>query len=284
MAENFDLQLDNQLNQYGYNFLFKIMTKSFDGKEKIYVKCTNPKGQYVYVLIDNEINNKSIEYEETNENYIPLSFKSGIMDCAELGVCGVAFDCKDSMCVIDLDNKLNYVEKTFKIITDRPERIAISENEIIACPIITIHEIKQNPNEILKICDEIIKKIRFVNFNKMDENLKKFENNLNCLKDNFDNIKCILEDTKNKLKNSFVSLETYYDYFASNPPCIEEKYKEESIKYNLAKSNESFIDYTNLNYLLCEENPKIIEMNNNILEYIKYAKKKFELVGFIQTK
>ena len=111
---------EEELSKNDYIYLFKILTKNTKGEENVYIKCINKRGQYVYVLIDQDYNqnivfNKDLEYLESQESFIPLSFKSGVLDCAELGVCGVAFDCTDSICVINFDEKLKPVEKTFKI-------------------------------------------------------------------------------------------------------------------------------------------------------------------------
>ena len=105
--------------------LFRILTKTEDGKDINYIKCINKRGQYVYVLYKNgyiPTRNKDLEYVETKEStFIPLSIKAGIMDCAELEICGVAFDCIDSLCVINRDENLNPIEKTFMILTERTE-------------------------------------------------------------------------------------------------------------------------------------------------------------------
>lgn len=285
LIENFSAEEELAKNDYIY--LFKISTINEKGEESIYVKCINKRGQYVYVLIDEGYlpsRNKDLEYLESQESFIPLSFKAGVLDCAELGVCGVAFDCNNSICVIKLDDTLKPIEKTFKIVSDRPEKLAISENEVVPYPIITLGEIKFDPEGILEICDNIVKKIREQFFGKVEKNLEVLKCNVNLMSDKV--VKCykFLLETECKMKDTFEQLEDYDKILTENPPILEEnKCKQRSIKYNLRKANESFIEFVNVNSSLYEENKKIVEIISKMDEFLAFCEKEFSYTGYVKS-
>lgn len=279
---------EQELIKNEYYPIIRISTSQLEGNNINYVKCINKKGQYVYVIIDNGFltaRSKDLQYMETTEAIsIPLSVKCGIVECAELGVTGIAFDCKNSLCIVTRDENLDTVEKTFKIFGERQNTFIIPDGEIIPFPIITLSEIKSNPEEILDICDKIVRKIRKQLFDKIDYNLLAITNNNLAL---FQNMKETCETLKNtmlQMHKTFEELEEYDRIFTDKPPTLEEnKNKYKLVKHNLRKMNDSFIEFVKINSKIQEKDRQLTEIAQEIKDFYDFSSKEFSTIGYVKT-
>ena len=163
---------ETELLKSGYAPLGKIIATKDDGTEVEYIKAINSMGQKVFVLLDepgfmnSTISSLSMR-SAPNAELVPYSIKIGASKCAGLDVCGVAFECGDSVCVLERhDRDLTPRETTFKVIhSSEPEvgKMQVTKEnmvETVALPIVRLSEIRVNPDTVLENTNIVTRRLR----------------------------------------------------------------------------------------------------------------------------
>lgn len=276
--------VDEELIKNGYNPQEKITIITFDKIEHTYAKCINKLGQYVYVLLENGYffkTDKDLVYYESDSCNVNLSDKVGYLNITELQLYGIVFDCKDTLLIINRDENLNPVERTFRL-----KDVYNNSNltEYFPYPIIKFNEITISSDDILEITNEINQKIRKYILEKMKNNIRSYNNNTCNYQNKVKNYCEYLEEIQSKLSDSFLLLENNYQDFVNHPPKSEKNKESYRLtKFNLYKLNESFTDYSSVIFQLYKENKIINDSLNRLNELIEYSKTEFDNIGYVKS-
>ena len=275
--------VEQELIKNGYTIINRMLVIDKDNTQLNYLKCINKLGQYVYILVDNgylPYREKDLEYREIDESYmLPLSIKTGILDCVDLQVNGIIFDSDGILCIVKRNSFLNLEEKTYALLGSSQEL----PNECIPHPLITLSEIKQDANCILEITDTIVKKIRSEFYNKIMSNLDSFSKNIQTLNTIVNEYNKLLTETKSKMENDFIELEEYDRKYTKNPPVLEEnKQNHKLVKYNMRKMNEAFIEFVSLNGGLYQENKNVMSIIDKMNDFLQFSKNEFSYLGYVK--
>jgi len=154
--------LEKELLQAGYLPREKIFVRKESQEEEFsearsgdslpaFIKASNKLGQTVYIMVDGKGYVVARQGDLTliqskNASVLPYSLKIGVMECAGLDVCGVAFECDDEICTLIRDEGDTTVprETTFTLAQKRAPA-AIVDQDHVAYPIVRLSEIRADP-------------------------------------------------------------------------------------------------------------------------------------------
>lgn len=153
-----------ELRRRGFEIIKKIQ---IDGKD-VYYKCITKYAQYVLVLISDKFID-TIPNISSEINIVSKSTKIGIMECLNSSVCGVAFECDDTYCILVQDDYGKLKEMSINM----SKQYLDDQNDYLIYPVVLLHDIMTDPdqvNEILFNQNKIIKNEEYnIYMNLVDE-------------------------------------------------------------------------------------------------------------------
>jgi hypothetical protein len=237
----------------GYIPKDKIVTKNGNGQMgALYIKAINSFGQTVFVELDDEgyvstDKDDLTMVREEKANDIPYSIKMGIAECMNTEVCGVAFDCNESICTMIRQPDSNTPKEENFIYTEkRSERAAILGDKVIAYPIVRLTEIKANPNLVLENTNVATGRIRNAAYEKSMQEINESSKSVLELENAFiafNEKRVIIQEQLNRSISDLTLMNV--EYLNNKSMTDEEKEKHRLVQINLRKRNELIVELLN---------------------------------------
>jgi hypothetical protein len=158
--------IEKELVSYGYMPMEKVIIRTKSDDKARYVKAMNKVGQTLFIELDGEgvvqVTSKDITLTQTNKStMVPYSAKMGTMNCLDLDVCGVAFECSNGICTLQRDiRSTSPVETTFTTVEEYAPKTALVKGSPVAYPIIRLSEIRNNNELVLRTVNKAVQKLR----------------------------------------------------------------------------------------------------------------------------
>lgn len=178
------MSLEEELVKNGYVPLERIIVNENCGPGKSrYVRAQNKVGQIVFVLVDVDgyigIRPQDLTMVESkNASVVPYSIKRGAYECAQVEVSGVAFDCKDAVCIVAREDGETPKETNFIYAGRRVDATAVVGDDIISYPVIRLSEIRANPDLVLCNTMAVTARIQRAAWAASERAMLEFEENL----------------------------------------------------------------------------------------------------------
>lgn len=275
-------EIEQTLVDLGYIVIAKVVIQGTDGaKEARYVEAINRLGQKVYIELDLEgqvaVRTRDLTMIESKDaTVIPYSVKVGALECAGLDVCGVAFTCKDNICVVSHDDNVNPQETNFVFIKERAPEIGLISTDGVTSiyPIVKLSEIVANPALVLRSTNDVTRRIRSATFAGCNDGLEKFKETINRLNDNFLAFDRVYTQAATELPKRIQQLEENHVQFLNlKDPTDADREIYRKLVDNLRKRNEYLVELLKM----CE----VVYMKQQHLS--KYAAQLKESAEFIQN-
>jgi hypothetical protein len=148
-----ETSIESQLSKYKYTIIDRVVLKRDDGfrvgYNVEYVKCYDPNGLTVFVMLDVK-GSLGVQMPDLTTVHvakgssIPLSDKLAANDCAGTGVCGVALECQDELCTILRQNDGSSKEASFVMTEEYATKTMARDGSAVASVIIRMSEIMQD--------------------------------------------------------------------------------------------------------------------------------------------
>lgn len=158
--------LEKELITHGYMPMEKVIIRHKQNDKARYIKALNKLGQTVFIDLDSDgvvhVNPTDVTLTQTNKStMVPYSAKMGTMNCLDLDVCGVAFECSNGICTLHRGVRSSIpIETTFTTVEDYGPKAAIVKGSPVAYPIIRMSEIRANNQMVLKTVNKATRKLR----------------------------------------------------------------------------------------------------------------------------
>jgi hypothetical protein len=229
--------IDDTLKNNNYVILHKIVIED----RVSFIKCRNPNQQIVFVRLNSsgittkeKIIHTNVLQSEDIETKIPFSLKLASLECAKQEACGIAFECKDDICLLQHDDNMNISE-----ISVTYSEMIESENEYQKYPIIDFDDIKNNPSLILKQTDDLVKKLQFTTFNELFASIDSVD--IDLLSKNFNEKLFEIQEKADDYSDAIEQLQKINEDYLKNPPQDETEEKEfQNTQKKLLMYNENF--------------------------------------------
>ena len=159
--------VDQILLSAGLRPLHKIVNNEGGQHMVTYIKAETNRGQRVLVMIDtpgytavSPTDLKTIRQKPVT--IIPYTTKMSSLEIAGQGVTGVAFDCKEGMCVVTRDEGDGGapLETNLTIIKEHAAAVGVLDGSDLAYPVVSLSEVRAAPAEINKAIDRAVINLR----------------------------------------------------------------------------------------------------------------------------
>lgn len=238
-----DTRAEEELMKHGYAIVDKVFTRDDSGKVVCeYIKARTVRGQLVFVEMDS---GGCVAYRKDDLTAVrrkdaikvPHSAKMGALECADLDVCGVAFECKDGICTLVRkcdDRSMEPSEHHLVTVSKHCDKAIVMDDNPIAYPVIKMSEIIANNCLVMENVDSVTRKMRKKAFVRCKKNLQE---NKCLLEDLCKEYRVFCHNTRNMfetLQCSIRDLERIQDPYLDCPPeCDDNKKKFHVLGYNL---------------------------------------------------
>lgn len=239
--------IETTLMEYGYAPAGKIITSDYQGNSIVrYIKAVNKLGQPVLVEMDTEgyvsvQPNDLTAIESKTAEIVPYTVRMSAQECAGLDVCGVAFECEDAVCT--MTSTTTYPEETtFSYVSNRSEKSAVVNGNIVGFPIVRMSEIIANPKLVLELTDSATSRIRNAVHNQILAELEQTRMLLKHVEEDYDKFVNLEQRWASSLASSINELREMNISYVENPPIDEvnrEKYRQ--LLHNLRIRNEMVV-------------------------------------------
>lgn len=240
-------EAEKELLQLGYT----PTSVQLHGTTSNMVKTINTNGQKVYVEIEKEkelLPNGDVLVPVNKSSSLPYSLKLGTLDIIGNRVGSVAIETENGdVAILKKNENMEPMESNFvhsiKVTRDgelmyKDEKGNSKDNTFI--PVVHIEEIKENPEAVLNVVDDITRKLRNGIFEKHMRDFEELKSSVEELKVSLANFDAMREDVQNRLTSSLNLLEQWNEIYKQNPPEDEDgvaKYKQ--LLYNLSYRNDA---------------------------------------------
>jgi uncharacterized coiled-coil DUF342 family protein len=206
----------------------------------------------------------------------------GALDCAGLDVCGVAFECNDSVCTLSRDVvDQTPKETTFVFSEKHVERAAIMDEDLVAVPIVKMSEIRANPELTLRNTDTATRRIRNASYKNVMAQLDSMKDSLKTLNESVESFDEVKNDVTNRLAKSLSTLENYNRNFMAKPIQSEEdRNTYRKLLYNLRRRNELFVTFLQYVRRVAEEIVKFAQNADEVKAITNELKEEFSQVDY----
>lgn len=282
--------LENEIMNFGYTPLSKIVVRSTDGEKRTqYIKAINRNGQKVFILIDvkgyTSARDDDIVVDEKNDaNMIPYSLKMGAFNCSGKDVCGVAFECGTSVCVVSRNlEETTPSESTFTFSREGDVAIINVENRksVLVYPIVRLSEIRVNPDLVLHNSDIVTRRLRNSLYVTLVENLAGTQRSISKLNHLFNKFNQARELYASKLNKTLTTLEEWNNVYLSNPPRTDiEKDKFKKLQNNLTIRNDGIGTLLKLMDVAADQKKEVDKINNNLSDILAIWDKEYENIDY----
>jgi len=238
-----DTRAEEELMKHGYAIVDKVFTKDDSGKVVCeYIKARTVRGQLVFVEMDSggcvAYRKDDLTAVRTKDAIkVPHSAKIGALECADLSVCGVAFECNDGICTLVRkcdDRSLEPSEHHLVTVSKHQKKAIVMDDNPIAYPVIKMSEIMANNCLVMENIDKVTKKMRKKAFLRCKKNLHENKCLLRKLMHEYHKFCENTGELFATLERSIYELECLQNPYLDCPPeCEGNKEKYKSLGYNL---------------------------------------------------
>ena len=219
-----ETSIESQLSKYKYTIIDRVVLKREDGFQTQYnveyVKCYDPNGLTVFVMLDVK-GSLGVQMPDLTTVHvakgssIPLSDKIAANECAGPGVCGVALECPDELCTILRQNDGNSKEASFVMTEEYSTKTMARDGSAVASVIIRMSEIMQDCKGTLDRTRAASQRIRENAFKASHEGLERTMKKAQMLTEGISKFESNRKLAYQSLKNSIGLLQQYSDkYYA----------------------------------------------------------------------
>lgn len=161
IVKSLDSDINKKLEAHKYKILETINLSRVGGqREAKYVKAIDQRGHYVTIDLNLDSNIQvhpsdltTMETVNINSN-IPYSTRMGILNAAGKRVGGVAFECKNGICITSNSTRGPPKENFLTIIEKPVDRTVLENDSMLATPVIRLTDILANPTLASEITTE----------------------------------------------------------------------------------------------------------------------------------
>jgi hypothetical protein len=214
-----ETSIESQLNKYKYTIVDRVILKRQDGLMNVeYVKCYDPNGITVFVMLDIK-GTLGVQMPDLTTVHvakgssIALSDKLAANDCAGSGVCGVALECQDELCTIVRQNDGSSKEATFVMTEEYSTKTMTPDGSPVASVIIRMSEILQDYKGTLDRTRIATQRIRENAFKASQEGLDRTMKQSQLLHDVIGKFGSNRNAAYESLKKSIAQLQNYTDQY-----------------------------------------------------------------------
>ena len=219
-----ETSIESQLTKYKYTIIDRVVLKREDGFQTQYnveyVKCYDPNGLTVFVMLDVK-GSLGVQMPDLTTVHvakgssIPLSDKLAANDCAGTGVCGVALECPDELCTILRQNDGSSKEASFVMTEEYSTKTMARDGSSVASVIIRMSEIMQDYKGTLDRTRAASQRIRENAFKASHEGLERTMKKAQTLTEGISKFDSNRKLAYQSLKNGIAQLQLYSDkYYA----------------------------------------------------------------------
>lgn len=219
-----ETSIESQLTKYKYTIIDRVVLKREDGFQTQYnveyVKCYDPNGLTVFVMLDVK-GSLGVQMPDLTTVHvakgssIPLSDKLAANDCAGTGVCGVALECPDELCTILRQNDGSSKEASFVMTEEYSTKTMARDGSSVASVIIRMSEIMQDYKGTLDRTRAASQRIRENAFKASHEGLERTMKKAQTLTEGISKFDSNRKLAYLSLKNGIAQLQLYSDkYYA----------------------------------------------------------------------
>ena len=279
-----ETSIESQLTKYKYTIIDRVVLKREDGFQTQYnveyVKCYDPNGLTVFVMLDVK-GSLGVQMPDLTTVHvakgssIPLSDKLAANECAGPGVCGVALECPDELCTILRQNDGNSKEASFVMTEEYSTKTMARDGSAVASVIIRMSEIMQDCKGTLERTRAASQRIRENAFKASHEGLERTMKKAEVLKEAISKFETNRKLAYQSLKNGISLLQTYgdkyYTLYTDNTITSQNNNQYNLTIGNLYARNKVFSDiittttaFNDLEKNIEAISSKIIALNNSI--------------------
>lgn len=243
MGQVDDTRAEEELLKHGYAIVDKVFTRDGSGKVVCeYIKARTVRGQLVFVEMDSggcvAYRKDDLTAVRTKDAIkVPHSAKMGALECADLNVCGVAFECEGGICTLVRkcdDRSMAPSEHHLVTVTKHRDTAIVMDDNPIAYPVVKMSEIIANNCLVMENIDKVTRKMRNKGFLRCKKNLKENKCLLQKLVHEYHVFCENTADMFDRLQRSIDDLEHIQDPYLECPPeCDENKAKYRTLGFNL---------------------------------------------------
>lgn len=283
-----DSSVEQMLTKSGYLPVDKILTK--DENDILmcqYIKAIDPTGRTAFVDLDCE-GYVSVGPEDmavttaSKASVLPYSVKMGTYECASSDVCGVAFECDNEICTLKRNEKsLNPSEDVFstehKQSGEGHKEHGMLSNHPVAYPIVSMSDIKENPDRVACSIRDSHNRMRNVEFNQASRDSSMLVEATNALNNEARRFAISQKSNADKLKTTIDQLETVHETMKRRPPVTDKaRANLRSVRYNLRRRHDLVIDHLKLSEAVNSRIHRVKELLEEIKTLNDYGDRLFE--------
>jgi hypothetical protein len=304
------VSIEKELMMAGFVPLEKILIQNNSSNTLVgkFVKVLAKNGQTAFVMIDQ---NGYVSTQERDvpmivsaqASSIPYSIKMGAVNCAGLDVCGVAFDCSDSVCVLlrqddSVPHETNFIyppevsggrlsgtqASQGSYATDGKKEIATTPfdaSALIAYPVVRLSEVRVAPAIVLENIDMVTKRIRNIAWKTATEDLDMMLKATDQLRNTIVHFNEVRSVAAKNLFDSMDEAERVYHLLSNPVPTDEGRQKFQLIQFNLRRRNELFVLLTRLTELVALHRPVIEDVNQRVENATQHIEARFSRISGI---
>lgn len=278
-------EVEKSLTESGYLTVDKILTKDENGNLLCqYIKAVDATGRSAFVDLDCEgyvaVDPKDMTMTNSssvNASVVPYSVKMGTYECVSSDVCGVAFECDNEICTLKrTDQSLTPSETVFTTLKSGNGDKGMLSNTPIAYPIVSLSDLKANPEQVASSIKDSHNRMRNVAFgqaNRDTENLVNATKSFNAEIKRFDTNQRLISTSLNKTINE---LERIHAQYKRSPPASDkERANLRSVQYNLRKRHDLVVDFIKLSESVNDRTDRVKELAGEVKSLNDYAEKLF---------
>jgi uncharacterized membrane-anchored protein YhcB (DUF1043 family) len=264
--------LEKELISKGYMPMEKVIIREKTNDKARYIKSMNKLGQTVFIDLDSEgtiqVNPQDITLTQTNKStMVPYSAKMGTMNCLDLDICGVAFECSNGICTLQRDiRSTTPVETTFTTVEDYAPKTALVKGSPVAYPIVRLSEIRNNDQLVLKTINKATRKLRNDSYGNCIHHLRESSHLINNLSAEYNRF---IDHQRNLFKSLSSSIESLEDSVLEIDDVDKLNSDEKEVyalkQYNLKERNDYVIELLKICQDVSEVSSKV-----SIKEYTNY--------------
>jgi hypothetical protein len=280
--------VETSLVDSGYLPVDKVLTKDDNGNLMCqYVKAIDETGRSVFVDLDCDgyvsVSPKDmVVTEKSQASVIPYSVKMGTYECASSDVCGVAFECDNEICTMTRSNEdLTPSETVFSqtklpVTTEGHKHHGILDSHPIAYPIVSLSDVRANPEEVACSVRDTHNRLRNVSFAQTHKHTSELAQAQKALNTEVGRYCQIQRKTADALQRTIAQLEDIHTQYKKSPPANDEERENlRAVRFNLRKRHDMVVDYLKLSESMHERIGKIEELTSDLQAMNDYAEKLF---------
>jgi hypothetical protein len=186
-SEMMQSSLEKELLDLNYAAIQKMIIDDPNRKELL-VKAFDLNGNLVYVRVSQfgfvgDKNNRSLITLGEDAELIPLSVRLGAYECTKKLICGVAFECNNSVCVVkdsEIDDPTPTTTNYALIGNEDIEVLFTNHQDTLyhVLPIINLEDIKSDPKTILEYTQSIVIVLRKIVWSQLVKDANYFHQKL----------------------------------------------------------------------------------------------------------